>query len=269
MAIFKLADRVKETTATTGSGGVYTLDGAPAGWQTFLAACGSGNFTTYAMSDHASWETGIATVTAGTLTRTTLLSSSTGSAINWAAGSKDVWLDLPAARVGEVLLLTATASASSTVDFTGLDSTYIEYLFRFRNVVLATDNVDFNFRVSVASTFLTANYNGVSSVLEAGTPANTASAISADSKVGLARGAGNTSPRHINGYVRLFKPSQTSYPKHFMWDTTLLSSGGTYRRENGFAAYSGANSAVDGVRFLAGSGNITSGDFEMWGVRAS
>jgi hypothetical protein len=96
-----LKDRVKETTTTTGTGTV-TLAGAAAGFQSF-AAVGNGNTTYYAIVDNVTgdWEVGIGTYTASgtTLSRTTILSSSTGgAAVSFAAGSKDVFCTYPSEK---------------------------------------------------------------------------------------------------------------------------------------------------------------------------
>ena len=96
-----LKDRVKETTATTGTGTV-TLVGAVSGFQSF-AAIGDGNQTYYVISDAATgdWEVGIGTYTASgtTLSRTTVLSSSNaGSLVPFAAGTKDVFVSYPSSR---------------------------------------------------------------------------------------------------------------------------------------------------------------------------
>lgn len=96
-----LKDRVKETTATTGTGTV-TLAGAVSGFQSF-AAIGDGNQTYYVISDAATgdWEVGIGTYTASgtTLSRTTVLSSSNaGSLVPFAAGTKDVFVSYPSSR---------------------------------------------------------------------------------------------------------------------------------------------------------------------------
>lgn len=93
-----VADRVKETTTTTGTGTV-TLAGAEAGFQSF-AAIGDGNTTYYAIVDSSAgdWEVGIGTYTASgtTLSRDTVISSSNaGSAVTFAAGSKDVFVTYP------------------------------------------------------------------------------------------------------------------------------------------------------------------------------
>lgn len=96
-----LKDRVKETTATTGTGTV-TLAGAAAGYQSF-SAIGNGNTTYYCIAGQTGteWEVGIGTYTSAgtTLSRTTVLASSnSGSAVNFSAGNKDVFVTYPAGR---------------------------------------------------------------------------------------------------------------------------------------------------------------------------
>ena len=92
-----LADRVQETTTTTGTGTV-TLAGATNGYQTF-AAVGDGNSTYYTIAGTSEWEVGIGTYTSSgtTLSRTTVLSSSnSGSLVNFSAGTKNVFVTYPA-----------------------------------------------------------------------------------------------------------------------------------------------------------------------------
>jgi len=98
-----LADRVKETTTTAGTGTV-TLLGASAGFQSF-AVVGNTNTTYYAIVGQTTseWEVGIGTYTAsGTLlARTTVLSNSSAtepSALNFAAGTKDVFVTYPSSK---------------------------------------------------------------------------------------------------------------------------------------------------------------------------
>ena len=70
-----IKDRVKETTATTGTG-TYTLAGAVGSFDSF-AEIGDGNTTYYACSDGTAFEVGIGTYTLSgtTLARTTILES--------------------------------------------------------------------------------------------------------------------------------------------------------------------------------------------------
>jgi len=96
-----LADRVKETTATTGTGTV-TLAGAATGYQSF-SAVGNGNTTYYVIAGQGTseWEVGIGTYTSSgtTLSRTTILASSNaGSLVSFSSGTKDVFVTYPAGK---------------------------------------------------------------------------------------------------------------------------------------------------------------------------
>ena len=98
-----LADRVKESTTTTGTGTVTLLGAAP-GFQSF-AVIGNANTTYYTIAGQTTseWEVGIGTYTAsGTLlARTTVLSNSSAtepSALSFAAGTKDVFVTYPSER---------------------------------------------------------------------------------------------------------------------------------------------------------------------------
>jgi hypothetical protein len=90
-------DRVRENSTTTGTGSL-TLSGAVSGFQTFSTAIGDGNTTYYAIVSGTEWEVGLGTVSAGALSRDTVLSSSTGSKINLSAGTKDVFCTYPSSK---------------------------------------------------------------------------------------------------------------------------------------------------------------------------
>ena len=95
-------NRVRETTSTTGTGAV-TLGGAVGGFQTFAAGIGNDNTTYYAISINTEneWEVGRGTLNSdsSTLTRTEVLeSSNSDSAVDFSAGSKEVFCTLPAEK---------------------------------------------------------------------------------------------------------------------------------------------------------------------------
>ena len=90
-------DRVQETSTTTGTG-TFTLAGAVTGFQSF-SAIGDGNTTYYAIVGGSEWEVGLGTYTSSgtTLARTTILESSNGgTAVNFSAGTKNVFVTYPA-----------------------------------------------------------------------------------------------------------------------------------------------------------------------------
>lgn len=96
-----LADRVRETTTTAGTGTV-TLAGAVTGFQSF-AVVGNGNITYYTIAGQGTseWEVGIGTYTSSgtTLSRDTVLASSnSGNLVSFSSGTKDVFVTYPAGR---------------------------------------------------------------------------------------------------------------------------------------------------------------------------
>ena len=112
-----LADRVKESTTTTGTGAI-SLAGAAVGFQTFSTAVGNTNTCYYTIADQsgADWEVGIGTYTSAgnTLSRDTIISSSnTGSLVTFSAGTKDVFVTYPAGKAVDTTLIHAYTLALS------------------------------------------------------------------------------------------------------------------------------------------------------------
>ena len=114
-----LADRVREGTNTAGTGTV-TLTGAVTGFASFADQIGNGNTTYYTITDGTNWEVGVGTYNANTLSRDTVLDSSTGFLINFAAGFKDVFVTLPAEKVASTDTLgTMSTQNANAVAITG------------------------------------------------------------------------------------------------------------------------------------------------------
>jgi uncharacterized protein YjbI with pentapeptide repeats len=94
-----LADRVLETTTSTGSGTI-TLAGAEPGYQSF-AVVGNANQTYYTIAGDTQWEVGIGTYTSSgtTFSRDTVLSSSdSGNKVTFSAGQKKVFVTYPSEK---------------------------------------------------------------------------------------------------------------------------------------------------------------------------
>jgi hypothetical protein len=169
-----LKDRVKETSTTAGTGTI-TLAGAVAGFQSF-AAVGNGNSTYYAIVDPATgaWEVGIGTYTSSgtTLSRTTVLSSSnSGSLVDFAANSKDVFVTYPSEKsvyedASNVVnatsfgAITATSAALTTGTITTAPAANTDIVNKTYVDTLVASGIHFHQPVMVESpTNLNATYN--------------------------------------------------------------------------------------------------------------
>ena len=100
---FKLNDRVKESSATTGTGTI-TLGGAVSGFESFSAGIGGDNTTYYCIFETGTnnFEVGFGTLNSGasTLARTYVISSSNSDAKVSFAGPTEVFCTVPGAKIG-------------------------------------------------------------------------------------------------------------------------------------------------------------------------
>jgi len=113
---FVINDRVKETSTTSGTG-TFTLDGAVTGFETFSSAIGNASTTYYTIhtQNAAEFEVGIGTVGAATLARDTIISSSNSdAAVDFSAGTKDVFCTMPASKVAYIDNSGNTINAAGT-----------------------------------------------------------------------------------------------------------------------------------------------------------
>ena len=132
---FVIADRVRETTVTTGTGTI-DLGGAVTNFETFTANLSNGDTTYYAIVDNTNnaFEVGLGTFATGspnTLARTTIIASSnSNSAVTLGSGTKDVFITIPASKLvvedgsNNVAIggtVTATAFSGSGASLTGVD----------------------------------------------------------------------------------------------------------------------------------------------------
>jgi len=173
-----LADRIRETTTTTGTG-TYTLAGAETGFETF-ATIGNSNTTYYCCTDGVDFEIGVGTYTLSgtTLDRTAVLqSSNSDSAVSWSNGVRSIFCTQPAekavfldasgnmpitnnATIGGTLgvtgVLTGTSlDISGDIDVDGttnLDVVDIDGAVDMATTLAVAGNVDFNGDLDVDGT---------------------------------------------------------------------------------------------------------------------
>ena len=205
-----LADRVKETSTTTGNG-VFTLAGAATGFQSF-AIVGNGNTTFYCIAGQGTseWEVGIGTyASAGTtLTRTTVLSNSSAtqpSALSFAAGTKDVFVTYPSEKSVNLDASGNATALGTPVTFTGTNITGTATSFTASNVTTNANLTGGVTSVGNAATVVTnANLTGgVTSVGNAATVITNANLTGEATSVGNAATLTNSAVigKVITGYV--------------------------------------------------------------------
>ena len=174
-----------------------------------------------------------------------------------------------------IFISKVTASSSATIDFTsGIDSTYKEYMFTFKNIHPASDQVQFEFQ---ADTGTNTNYNQTitSSAFRAvHDEADSSTALgyisSNDQAQGtafqdLARYQGNGNDEALCGTLHLFGPSSTTFVKHFISRINMYHA--SNESEDSFmAGYFNTTTALTRVRFKMSSGNIDAGDICLYGI---
>jgi hypothetical protein len=109
---FVVADRVKETSTTTGTGN-FTLAGAEDGFRAFSAAIGTSNSTFYCISlqGGTEYEVGVGTLTGSTTFQrdAVLTSSNSNNLVNFSAGTKDVFCTQPAEQPHDATMVASIA----------------------------------------------------------------------------------------------------------------------------------------------------------------
>ena len=111
-----------------------------------------------------------------------------------------------------VLLNSASASASSSIDFTGMDSTYDEYRVKIVNLVSASDNVQLFARIAESGPTWksgAADYRW-SYNLNLDDASNVPLGDVSDSEIKMAINIGNAAGESLSGEIVINKPSETS-----------------------------------------------------------
>ena len=180
-----------------------------------------------------------------------------------------------AASAGGVwnLILTQTASASATIDFTsGLDSTYDEYVFKFINLHPSAENPNFTFQGNAAggsgynetmtTTQFNANHNEDDSYALMGySEDNDQAQGTAFQRIGK---SATDNDEALSGKLIIYSPSDTTFVKHFMSRVQCMNI--TYSQEEYVAGYFNTTSAIDEIQFKFSSGNIDSGTISLYGI---
>ena len=178
------------------------------------------------------------------------------------------------------LIKTLTASSSATLDFLNgssdvvFDDTYPLYVFKFIDIHCQTEDEDFCFQVDTGTntnynqTMTTTYFNAMHD------EANTATSLEynttkdqaqAQGLSVLAYSLGADNDQTCSGELHLFKPSSTTFVKHFIGRSNNVTLS-DYSIDSYMAGYVNTTTALTRVRFKMSSGNIDAGTIKMYGV---
>lgn len=176
-----------------------------------------------------------------------------------------------------VLLSTATASNSSSIDFEVDYTVYKKYILEFTNVQSSVNYTDdLWLRVGIGSPVAyqsgATDYSWIRNSLATSTSvsaANTAAGAYSDTKIIVVPFLNNTGVYSVSGSVVIYNPSDSTYHKNIEWTSamrwiTAVSVVGT-NKYSGAATYR-STSSITGLRIMSSTGNILTGTFKIYGV---
>lgn len=153
----------------------------------------------------------------------------------------------------------ATASTSSSIDFTDLDESGSDYLIIYRNVVGDTDSVQLYFRVSIdnGSSFIS------TSTYDYCLTNSPSSPVTSQAQIPIFATGGTSSDENCSGEVLIMNPTQSTYSHMVKFDSLGRGNLGSLRLTQG-GGWNSTTSAVNAARILFASGNIASGEFYLY-----
>lgn len=164
----------------------------------------------------------------------------------------------------------ANASSSSSIDFTGLSSSYCAYKLIFTEVIPATDNTDLLLRTSAdgGSTYDSgaSDYGYVRYLIDFTSPSTNATGSNAVNGISLFQAAGNNTAEFVSGEATILNPSATTSTVVLMdvFARNQVASEILWKGQG----YRNSEAAVDAIRIVMSSGNIASGKFTLYGLKA-
>ena len=183
----------------------------------------------------------------------------------------------PIERGSLTLISTFTSDGSdATATFaSGIDSTYKEYLFIINHIHSENDSGDFSVNFRDGSTDYDASKTTTSFDAfnqEAGGDqglrydGDGADLANGTGFQDLNYDQGNDNDASVNGYLRLYDPSDTTFVTHFQASVSWQYQN-TYAIQGHVAGYCNTASAIDGVQFKFVSGEIQGGTIGLFGVK--
>lgn len=158
-----------------------------------------------------------------------------------------------------ILVDEVNASASSTVELVGMDSTYKSYMIVASNLVMSAGN-SISFTIQQGGSYLTTGYYGNRAGRFSGGTTQTNAQIENASNFLFV----TNSPAFNNFTMDIFDPAAASQQTQWIVFHTGWTSGTSYQTfSNGAQSSAGATTAI---KFAPSGGTITSGNFKLYGL---
>lgn len=192
------------------------------------------------------------------------------------AGSPPAFEALPGGGGFVHLKTTTISTGTATVDFSHgsggvvFNSTYNAYLFVFSDIHPATDAQPFEltFSTDAGSSYLSSGYAYAHKGNRSGT-SDLAHQSASDSNIDCTSLViGGAAIESLSMQLWFHKPSGTDGAKMVSMQAAHMDNDGNYAAVNSVGSNS-STSAITGIRFKFGSGNIDRGTFTMFGVKNS
>ena len=195
---------------------------------------------------------------------------------------------IPGAAKSLTHIKTLTASSSSTLSFVDgssdvvLDSTYPIYIFKFINVHPSQSNRErlmfqgstdsgSNYNTTVTTTIFDAYHDEADGTAIVGKD-DVEDVTQSTSFAPLTPRISSDNDSAGCGEMFLFKPSSTTFVKHFMFrGPVAFESGGgdPYAFDRYLSGYFNTTSAIDALQFKFDNGNIDAGTIKLYGLKDS
>lgn len=205
----------------------------------------------------------------GNLARLAIGTAGQSLAVNSGATAPE-WTDEAAGGAWE-LIGTVTASNDASVAFTGLSSTYFAYKVYMDDITPATDSVTFYMRTSTNNG---SSYDSGASDYEwtfMRSPSNSStpggSGDTADSQIEFGLVGGSSGNEALSGFVDIINPSGTGETR--VVAIINYDRASAVLEQTTIAGKRKSAADVDAIQFLYSSGNIESGTFKLYGIKAS
>jgi hypothetical protein len=170
------------------------------------------------------------------------------------------------------LLSTVTASSSATVDVeTTFSSTYDAYMLVVSGAVPTTNSASLQARMKISGSYVSAQvyYSLAGYTSIAGNQVGTGSETTEITLINVVWGSDAKSSCDLVMYI--FNPSSTAFRKQLRFEGTSVrnDSGVPQLQSVSGSACIDRTDALTGIRFFASSGNISAGQFRLYGIANS